>query len=95
MDTLLVLSDNGPLVIDGIQSRLSKSKTTAPEELVQGIAKTYAQRAAGAMTDLLAFCQQHADILTEYLTSANYIPEDEDRTDHIPRNDPDAGVAFF
>jgi hypothetical protein len=95
VDTMLVLSDNGPLVIDAIQSRLSKSKATAPEDLLMAISKKFASQAEGALTDMLAFCQANVDHFPEYKNTVNYIPEDEDRTDHIPRNDPDAGIAFF
>lgn len=94
-DTMLVLSDNGPLIIDAIQSRLTKAKSTASEEMVARMAKAYKQKAAGAITDMLAFCQKNTDHFPEYALSENYIPEGEDRTDHIPRNDPDAGIAFF
>lgn len=93
-DTMLVLSDNGPLVIEAMQSRLSKSVKTAPSELISAISTTYKNRAAGALRELIEYCQSVSDVLTEYQSSPNFI-SDADQIDHIPRNDPDWGIAFF
>jgi len=93
-DTMLILSDNGPLIINGMQSRLAKAKQTAPEELVMAIAQSYQNRAQGALAELLEYCQKHVDLLPEYEESENYI-SDEDQTNQIPRNDPDWGMVFF
>lgn len=93
-DTLLVLSDNGPLIINGMQSRLAKAKQSAPETLVHAIATTYQNRADAAQRELIELCQSLAGTLTEYTESANYLSS-ADQTDHIPRNDPDWGIAFF
>ena len=93
-DTMLVLSDNGPLILDKIQSSSSSVKATASQETVQLIAKTYAVKAQGALRELLEYCQSNAQYFPEYKLSTNYI-SDETTEDHIPRNDPDAGLAFF
>lgn len=93
-DSILILSDNGPLVIDGIQSRNSKSVKTAPTDAVRLIADAATARGKGALTELLEFCQANSSILTEYQVSPNYITVT-DQTNHIPRNDPDWGIAFF
>lgn len=94
MDTILVLSDNGPLIIDGMISRQPKAKRTAPQELVTIIAENYKTRAEAALRELVEFCQANVEHLPEFKESSNYI-EDEDHTNHIPRNDPDWGLAFF
>lgn len=94
MDTILVLSDNGPLVIDGMISRQPKAKRSAPQELVSIIAENYRTRAEAAMRELIEFCQANADALPEFKASSNYI-NDENQTNHIPRNDPNWGLAFF
>jgi hypothetical protein len=93
-DSMLILSDNGPLVINGMQSRLSKAKLTPPTELVQLIADSYQSRAGGALRELIEYCQANATVLPEYEESPNFI-SDADQTEHIPRNDPDWGIAFF
>lgn len=93
-DSMLILSDNGPLVINGMQSRLSKAKLTPPTELVQLIADSYQSRAGGALRELIEYCQANAAVLTEYEQSPNFI-SNADQTEHIPRNDPDWGIAFF
>lgn len=93
-DSMLILSDNGPLVIEAMQSRLSKAAKTAPESLISAIATTYRSRAAAALRELLQFCQTNASVLTEYQESTNFI-SDADQTDHIPRNDPDSAIVFF
>lgn len=93
-DTVLILSDNGPLVIDGLQSRSSKAVKTAPAELVTSIANAALRRGQGALTELLEFCQTNNTVLTEYQSSLNFISEI-DQTNHIPRNPPDAGIIFF
>jgi len=92
-DTMLVLSDNGPLILDKIQSG-SSVKATASQDTVQLIAKTYAVKAHGALRELLEYCQTNATHFPEYKLSTNYI-SDETQDDHIPRNDPDSGLAFF
>lgn len=94
MDTILVLSDNGPLVIEGIMSRQPKAVKSAPTDLLQIIAENYKTRAAEALRELIEFCQANAEQLTEYKSSSNYI-SDENQTNHIARNDPDWGLAFF
>jgi len=94
LDTMLILSDNGPLIIDGLQSRQPKSVKTAPTELVLLIAQNATNRASGALAELVEYCQLHADVLTEYKESSNFISE-ADQTNHIPRNDPKWGIAFL
>lgn len=94
MDSLLILSDNGPLIIDGMVSAQPKAKKTAPTELLQIISENYKTRAEAAMRELIEFCQANAEDLSEFKESSNYI-EDENQTNHIPRNDPDWGLAFF
>lgn len=94
MDTMLILSDNGPLILDGLQSRITTSKATAPQELVQQIAASYAKKADGALTELLEYCQEQAVHFPEYTLSSNYI-SDENQETHIARNDPDAGLVFL
>jgi hypothetical protein len=94
LDTLLILSDNGPMVIDGLQSRMPKAVKSAPTDLVKIIAENYATRANGAVRELIEYCQANATIITEYQSSGNYITA-EDQTDHIPRNDPEWGIAFL
>ena len=93
-DSMLILSDNGPLVINGMQSRLAKAKQTAPTELVQAIAASHQKRGAGALRELIEYCQSQSAVLTEYQDSTNFI-SNADQTEHIPRNDPDWGIAFF
>ena len=93
-DTLLILSDNGPMIIDGLQSRASEAKASAPPEVVAAMAMRFDAKAKGSMTELLAFLQKHADVLTEYKESPNFIT-DADQTDHIPRNKDDWGMVFF
>lgn len=93
-DTLLILSDNGPLIIDGLQSRTSESKATARPEVVAAMAVRYDTKAKGAMTELLAYLQANSDVLPEYEDSPNFI-SDADQTDHIPRNKDDWGMVFF
>ncbi len=93
-DTMLILSDNGPLVINGMQSRLAKAKQTAPEELVVTIANAYQNRAQAALAELLEYCQANVSVLPEYEQSQNFI-SDADQTDHIPRNEDDWGMVFF
>lgn len=93
-DSMLILSDNGPLVIEAMQSRLAKAVKTAPESLISAIATTYRSRGAAAMKELIDYCQSVSDVLTEYQSSPNFIA-DADQTDHIPRNDPNWGIAFF
>lgn len=94
IDTMLILSDNGPLVINGMASAMPKAKQTATTDLIQIIAENYKTRAAGALRELLEFCQANVNVLTEYQESDNYI-SDEEQSNHIPRNDPDWGIAFF
>ncbi|AWW31833.1 hypothetical protein DN752_17790 [Echinicola strongylocentroti] len=94
VDTMLVLSDNGPLVIEAMQSRMPKAVKTAPEDLVKFIAENYRGKANGVITDLLAYLQENIEHFPEFKDSENYI-DDEDQTDHIARNDPDWGLAFF
>ncbi len=94
MDTMLVLSDNGPMIIDGIGSRASDAKKTAPTDLVKIIAENYNSRAESALRELVEYCQKNVATLSEYTSSDNYI-SDEDQTDHIARNDPEWGIAFF
>ena len=93
-DSMLILSDNGPLVIEAMQSRLAKAVKTAPESLISAIATTYRSRGAAAMKELIDYCQSNSSVLTEYQESPNFI-SDADQTDHIPRNDPNWGIAFF
>jgi hypothetical protein len=95
MDSLLVLSDNGPLIIDGMVSAQPKAKKTAPTELLLIIAENYRTRAEAAMRELIEFCQANVSQLTEFKESNNYIDEESDQTNHIPRNDPNWGLAFF
>ncbi|MFN3802864.1 DUF6712 family protein [Belliella pelovolcani] len=98
MDTLLVLSDNGPLVIDGMISRMPKAKRSAPTDLVKIIAENYKTRAEAAMRELIEYCQTNVTDLQEFKESSNYLAPDEDGVtadNHIPRNDPNSGVAFF
>jgi hypothetical protein len=94
MDTLLILSDNGPLVIDGLRSNPNEAKKTAPTDLVKIIAENYKIRASGAKRELIEFCQANVAFLPEYKLSDNYI-SDSDQQNHIPRNDPGWGIAFF
>lgn len=93
-DTLLILSDNGPLVIEAMQSRLAKAVKSAPQELIAAIATTYRSRAAAALKELIDYCQSVSDVLTEYQNSPNFISVGGE-TDLIPRNDPSWGIAFF
>jgi hypothetical protein len=93
-DTMLVLSDNGPLIMEQIQSSSTSTKATAKKEVVELIAKTYAAKAQGAIRELLQYCQANDEFFPEYKLSTNYI-SDEAQEDHIPRNDPDSGVVFF
>jgi hypothetical protein len=93
-DTMLVLSDNGPLVIEAMQSRLTKAVKSAPQELISAIATTYRSRAAAAMRELIEFCQTNSTVLPEYQESPNFI-SDADQIDHIPRNDPKSGIVFL
>lgn len=93
-DTMLVLSDNGPLIIDGMQSRQPKAVKTAPEQTVTLIASHALERGQGALRELIQYCQSQAAVLSEFEESPNFI-SDADQTDHIPRNDPDWGIAFF
>jgi vacuolar-type H+-ATPase subunit E/Vma4 len=93
-DSMLILSDNGPLVIEAMQSRLAKAVKTAPESLISAIATTYRSRGAAALKELIDYCQSVSDVLTEYQSSPNFISI-ADQTDHIPRNDPNWGIAFF
>lgn len=93
-NTMLVLTDNGPMVIEGMQSRLTKAQKTAPEEFVKWIAGQYAAKASGAITGLLAYLQANVEHFPEYKESDNYIA-DINQTDHLPRNDPDWGIVFF
>lgn len=93
-DTLMILSDNGPLVIEAMQSRNTDAVKAAPKDVVEAMALRYQTKASGAITDLLAYCQSVSDVLTEYQSSPNFIT-DADQTDHIPRNDEDWGIAFF
>lgn len=93
-NTLLVLTDNGPMVIDGLQSRTSNAKKTAPEAFVQAIADQYAAKASGAITALIAHLQANVTYFPEFKDSDNYI-DDPLQFDHIPRNDPDWGIVFF
>lgn len=94
MDSLLILSDNGPMVMDGLGTSVSNAKKTAPTELVAIISENYKTRAAAAMRELIQYCQANVDTIPEYISSANYI-SNEDQSEHIPRNDPDWGIAFF
>lgn len=94
LDTILILSDNGPLVIDGLQSSQPKAVKSAPTELVQAIAANAEQRGKGALRELIEFCQATVAVLPEYESSPNFISE-ADQTTHIPRNDPNWGLAFF
>lgn len=93
-DAAMILSDNGPLIIEGMQSRLAKAVKTTPKDWIDAVATTFKSRAAGAIQELLQFCQENSDVLTEYQDSTNFITE-ADQTDHIPRNDPNWGIAFF
>lgn len=94
LDTVLVLSDNGPMIVDGLQSRLSDAKATAPESFIHTIANTYRQKADGAVAEVISYAQSQVAILPEFAQSPSYTaPPDE--KDHIPRNDPDWGIAFF
>lgn len=94
LDTVLILSDNGPLIIDGLQSRLSDAKATAPETFIHAVATSYRQKADGSVTEVLAYAQSQVAILPEYAQSPSYL-QPTDPQDHIPRNDPDWGIAFF
>lgn len=93
-DTLLILSDNGPLVIEAMQSRLAKAVKSAPTELISAIATTYRSRGAAALKELIDYCQSVSDVLVEYQESPNFISV-AGQTDHIARNDPNWGIAFF
>lgn len=98
MDTLLVLSDNGALMIDGMISQQPKAKRTAPTDLVKIISENYKTRAEAAMRELIEYCQANVADLPEFKESSNYLAPDEDGVtaeNHIPRNDPNSGVAFF
>jgi hypothetical protein len=94
LDTLLILSDNGPLVLDGLRSNSPSAKKAAPTDLVKIIQENYKTRAAGAMSELIKYCQANVGLLPEYEFSENYI-SDSDQENHIPRNDPGWGIAFF
>lgn len=94
VNTMLVLTDNGPMVIDGMQSRLTEAKKTAPEEFVAAIAAQYAAKASGAITAIFAYLQQNVAHFPEYKDSDNYI-DDDTIDDHLFRNDPDWGIVFF
>ncbi len=93
-DTLLILSDNGPLVIEAMQSRLAKAVKSAPTDLISAIATTYRSRGAAALKELIDYCQSVSDVLVEYQESPNFIAV-AGQTDHIARNDPNWGIAFF
>jgi hypothetical protein len=93
LDTVLILSDNGPLIIDGLQSRLSDAKATAPEDFVKTVATTYRHKGAESVREVLNFCQENVALLPDYILSPNYIETDPDN--HIARNDPEWGIAFF
>lgn len=95
LDSLLILSDNGPLIIDGMVSAQPKAKKTAPTELLNIISENYKTRAEAAMQELIEFCQKNVTELIEYKESSNYIDEESDQTNHIPRADPNWGLAFF
>lgn len=94
LDSMLILSDNGPMVIDGLMSRMPKSVKTAPIDIVKIIAENYATRSTAAVRDLVEFCQLLADDIPEFKQSKNYIST-KDQTNHIPRNDPNWGIAFL
>lgn len=93
-DTLLILSDNGPMIIDGLQSGSSDAKASAPADLLSAMALRFSVKANAALTDLLALCQDSVAVLPEYKSSANFISI-ADQTDHIPRNDPESGMIFL
>lgn len=93
-DTLMILSDNGPLVIEAMQSRNTDAVKAAPKEIVEAMAHRYQVKAEGTLRQLIEYCQEQSTVLTEYQSSPNFI-SDADQTDHIPRNDPNWGVIFF
>ncbi len=95
MDTVLILSDNGPQIIDGLQSRQPKSTKTAPIEYLQVLSENYKSRAASALRELIEYCQTNQSDLPEFAESDNYIDPAAEQQDHIPRNDPSWGIAFF
>ncbi len=93
-DSLMILSDNGPLIIEAMQSRNTDAVKAAPKEIVEAMALRYQAKAEGALKNLIDFCQANSAVLTEYQSSPNFISAD-DQTDHIPRNDPSSGVIFL
>jgi hypothetical protein len=93
MDSLLILSDNGPLVIDGL--KLKSDKKTAPAQLVAIIAENYKSRAEASLRDLVEFCQANVDLLPEFKSSLNFIEDVSTDNTHIPRNDESWGGVFF
>lgn len=94
LDTILILSDNGPLIINGMQSRQPKAVQSAPTDLVTAIAHNAEQRGKGALRELIEYCQGSVDVLTEFESSPNFISV-ADQSTHIPRNDPNWGITFF
>jgi hypothetical protein len=93
-DTLMILSDNGPMVIEAMQSRNTDAVKAAPKEIVEAMARRYQSKGEATLGQLLEFCQTHSDVLTEYQSSPNFISA-ADQTDHIPRNDPKSGIIFL
>jgi len=93
-DSMLILSDSGQLVIKAMSKDVSEAKTTAPEKLVERIAESYRTKADGALTELCRFCQENIADLPEYVESSNYT-EEMDGQEHIARNNPNHGIAFF
>lgn len=93
-DSLLVLSDNGPMVIEGMNSARPKAKRTAPMDVIKILSENYRTRAQATLRELIEFCQANVGDLPEFKQSTNYI-EDENQSNHIPRNDPNWGLAFF
>jgi hypothetical protein len=95
MDTVLILSDNGPMIIDGMQSRQPKAIRTAPMEYLAVLAENFKTRAAAALRELVEHCQTNYSSLPEFADSSNFIDPTAEQQDHIPRNDPSWGIAFF
>lgn len=93
-DTLMILSDNGPMIIEAMQSRNTDAVKAAPKEIVEAMALRYQANGEATLRQLIEFCQDNSAVLTEYQSSPNFI-SDADQTDHIPRNDPDWGIAFL
>lgn len=92
VNTMLVMSDNGPLIIEGLTNLVVSNKRTVPIETASIIADNYRKRAATATKDLLAFCQKNVKALPEFAISENYVEPGES---HLPDNDPEWGSILL